>query len=178
MKEKKNKQLTPMQKRFIHEYQIDMNATQAAIRAGYSEKTAYSQGQRLLKHVEVFTRIQQTRQEVIQRLQQDNDDALLKAVDVERRLDQLINFNLKDFVDDNGNPKAIHELTDEQAVCVRELEVLETQIGAHRSFKFYDKIQAIKLKMQRLGMLKEKVETRKIVETYEERRIRQGFDKR
>lgn len=41
------------QKRFAEEYLIDTNATQAAIRAGYSEKTAYSQGQRLLKHVEV-----------------------------------------------------------------------------------------------------------------------------
>ena len=39
--------------RFCDEYLTDMNATQAAIRAGYSEKTAYSQGQRLLKNVEV-----------------------------------------------------------------------------------------------------------------------------
>ena len=45
--------LNEKQKRFIKEYLIDLNATQAAIRAGYSEATAYSQGQRLLKHVEV-----------------------------------------------------------------------------------------------------------------------------
>ena len=41
------------QERFIAEYQIDLNATQAAIRAGYSPHTAYSLGQRLLKHVEL-----------------------------------------------------------------------------------------------------------------------------
>ena len=41
------------QQRFADEYLIDTNATQAAIRAGYSKKTAYSQGQRLLKDVEV-----------------------------------------------------------------------------------------------------------------------------
>lgn len=41
------------QQLFVEEYIIDRNATQAAIRAGYSERTAYSQGQRLLKHVEV-----------------------------------------------------------------------------------------------------------------------------
>lgn len=41
------------QKRFADEYLIDCNATQAAIRSGYSEKTAYSQGQRMLKNVEV-----------------------------------------------------------------------------------------------------------------------------
>lgn len=45
--------LTDKQKRFCEEYIIDCNATQAAIRAGYSEKTAYSQGQRLLKNVEI-----------------------------------------------------------------------------------------------------------------------------
>lgn len=38
---------------FAAEYAIDQNATQAAIRAGYSEQTAYSQGSRLLKNVEV-----------------------------------------------------------------------------------------------------------------------------
>lgn len=41
------------QKKFADEYLIDCNATQAAIRAGYSEKTAYSTGQRMLKNVEV-----------------------------------------------------------------------------------------------------------------------------
>ncbi len=45
--------MTEKQKRFCEEYLIDCNATQAAIRAGYSEKTAYSIGQRLLKNVEV-----------------------------------------------------------------------------------------------------------------------------
>lgn len=38
---------------FAREYLIDRNATQAAIRAGYSAKTAYSQGERLLRNVEV-----------------------------------------------------------------------------------------------------------------------------
>lgn len=45
--------LTAKQQRFCDEYLIDLNATQAAIRAGYSKKTAYSQGQRMLKNVEV-----------------------------------------------------------------------------------------------------------------------------
>lgn len=45
--------MTPKAKRFVDEYMVDLNATQAAIRAGYSAKTAYSAGQRLLKHVEV-----------------------------------------------------------------------------------------------------------------------------
>ena len=45
------------QARFAAEYLSDLNATQAAIRSGYSAKTAYSQGQRLLSHVEVAAEI-------------------------------------------------------------------------------------------------------------------------
>lgn len=45
--------MTERHKRFADEYLIDTNATQAAIRAGYSKKTAYSQGERLLKNVEI-----------------------------------------------------------------------------------------------------------------------------
>lgn len=46
------------QRRFADEYLIDLNITQAAIRAGYSLKTAYSQGQRLMKNVEVKSYIE------------------------------------------------------------------------------------------------------------------------
>ena len=45
--------LTAQQRLFVAEYLKDNTATQAAIRAGYSEKTAYSIGQRLLKKVEI-----------------------------------------------------------------------------------------------------------------------------
>ncbi len=45
--------LTPKQQRFVAEYLIDLNATQAAIRAGYSAKTAKQIGQRLLTFVDV-----------------------------------------------------------------------------------------------------------------------------
>ena len=45
--------LTPKQKRFCQEYLIDLNATQAAVRAGYSEKTAYSVGNENLRKPEI-----------------------------------------------------------------------------------------------------------------------------
>lgn len=45
--------LTAKQKAFVQEYLVDLNATQAAIRAGYSAKTAGSIGQRLLTKVEI-----------------------------------------------------------------------------------------------------------------------------
>lgn len=51
--------LTAKQKKFVAEYLIDLNATQAAIRAGYSEKTARSMGQRMLTFVDIQEAIQQ-----------------------------------------------------------------------------------------------------------------------
>ena len=51
--------LTEKQKRFCEEYLIDLNATQAAIRAGYSEKTAYTIGQKLTKKNEVKAYIEE-----------------------------------------------------------------------------------------------------------------------
>lgn len=48
-----NKKPNPKQKRFCEEYIIDLNATQAAIRAGYSKKTAQEQSSRLLSYVMV-----------------------------------------------------------------------------------------------------------------------------
>jgi phage terminase small subunit len=51
--------MNSQQQQFVDEYLVDLNATQAAIRAGYSEKTAYSQGQRLLKNVEIAKAVQE-----------------------------------------------------------------------------------------------------------------------
>lgn len=56
--------LTAKQKRFCEEYIIDCNATQAAIRAGYSEKTANEQGTRLLAKVSVQKYIKELMSEV------------------------------------------------------------------------------------------------------------------
>lgn len=50
--------LTPKQKCFVGEYLVDLSATQAAIRAGYSEKTAEQQGYRLLRNVQVAGAVQ------------------------------------------------------------------------------------------------------------------------
>jgi len=55
--------------RFVAEYLIDRNATQAAIRAGYSERTAYSQGCRLLKDAEVRRLIEESSANLRERLQ-------------------------------------------------------------------------------------------------------------
>ena len=68
--------LTPKQQRFVEEYLVDLNATQAAIRAGYSAKTARAQGQRMLTKVDIEEAIQAAQQERSVRVQCTQDSVL------------------------------------------------------------------------------------------------------
>ncbi len=74
--------LTPKQQCFVEEYLIDLNATQAAIRAGYSEKTANEQGARLLANVSVSQTIQRSMQERSKRTEITQDDVLRRWWDI------------------------------------------------------------------------------------------------
>ncbi|GHU75840.1 hypothetical protein AGMMS49992_20530 [Clostridia bacterium] len=71
--------MTPKQQRFVDEYMADLNATQAAIRAGYSEKTAYSIGSRMLNNVEVSQAIELRRK----------DESLRSGYDIQRIFDGI-----------------------------------------------------------------------------------------
>lgn len=83
--------MTPRQEKFCVEYLIDLNATQAAIRAGYREKTAYSMGQRLLKNVEIKSRIKKMRDDYY-------DKAIMSAKEVEYLLSKAGRGELKEEV--------------------------------------------------------------------------------
>jgi phage terminase small subunit len=61
--------LNPKQSRFVAEYLKDSNATQAAIRAGYSAKTAYSQGHDLLKRPEIRAQIEEANSRRVKKLE-------------------------------------------------------------------------------------------------------------
>lgn len=61
--------LTPKQQRFVQEYLIDLNATQAAIRAGYSKRTAKQQGARLLTNADICAAVAKGQQRVSERLE-------------------------------------------------------------------------------------------------------------
>lgn len=82
--------LTPKQQLFVEEYLIDFNATQAAIRAGYSENTAYSQGPRLLENVEIQRGIEKGKQKLIKKLD-------IKKEDIIRDLIRIKEDNIEDF---------------------------------------------------------------------------------
>lgn len=70
--------LTPKQEQFCKEYLVDLNATQAAIRAGYSKRTAKSQGQRLLTKVDIQKEIQSLMDKRSKRVEIDADWVLMK----------------------------------------------------------------------------------------------------
>lgn len=71
-------ELTDRQRRFVDEYLLDLNATQAAIRSGYSAKTASSQGERLLRNVEVARAVAAAMEERSVRTRLNQDRVLLE----------------------------------------------------------------------------------------------------
>ena len=112
-------ELTAKQQAFVEEYLIDLNATQSAIRAGYSEKTAYSQGQRLLKNVEVASRIDEA-------LAKRSERTEITADNVLRELAKLAFSNIEDYVRIDGEGLArvdLSEATRDQMAAVGEITV-------------------------------------------------------
>lgn len=77
-------ELTDKQARFCEEYLIDLNATQAAIRAGYSEKTANEQGARLLANVSVQEKIAELKAERAKRTEMTQDSVIQELAAVAR----------------------------------------------------------------------------------------------
>nr|DAJ87474.1 MAG TPA: Terminase small subunit [Caudoviricetes sp.] len=73
--------LTDKQKRFIEEYLIDLNATQAAIRAGYSERTAYSIGEENLKKPGIKRAIDEAQSNRSNRVQITQDDVIRMLIE-------------------------------------------------------------------------------------------------
>lgn len=99
--------LNAKQEAFAHEYIKDLNITQSAIRAGYSEKTAHSQGSRLLNHVEVSQLIQKLKHQRCEASKVDAEYVLrrLKAIDELDILD-IVQDDLMSFKPLNEWPKS------------------------------------------------------------------------
>ncbi len=94
--------LTPKQECFVAEYLIDLNATQAAIRAGYSEKTAYSIGQENLKKPEVAEAVIAAQAERSERTEITQDYVLTSIMETMERCKQA-----KPVTYQNGDPVLI-----------------------------------------------------------------------
>ena len=83
--------MTPKQEKFCVEYIIDLNATQAALRAGYSKRTAYSIGNEILKKPEIKTRINELRSKEFKK-------SIMTAEEVEARLSKAARGELQEEV--------------------------------------------------------------------------------
>lgn len=147
--------LTPRQQAFVREYLIDLNATQAATRAGYSAKTANEQGSRLLTNVSVRSAIEHAMQERGKRAELTADRVLLE-------LRRLAFFDIRKIFNDDGTLKRVTDLDDDTAAAIMSIEMVEIgddgQLAMNKKFKASDKKGAIELAMRHLGMLKDRVE--------------------
>lgn len=166
-------ELNPKQRAFVREYLIDLNATQAAIRAGYSEDTAYSQGQRLLKHVEIqkavaaaqnlrAERTEITADRVLQELAKIGFSDIRKAV---RWHSSLVTEEdnpdggdiavIKRIVTNQVEIIASEDIDDETAAAIAEIS--QTTQGGLK-IKFHDKRAALVDIGKHIGMFVEKHE--------------------
>jgi phage terminase small subunit len=152
--------LTEKQRSFIEEYLVDLNATQAALRAGYSEKTAYSQGQRLLKNVEIQDIIQERMKERSKRTEVTSDRVV-------EELAKIAFSDLKDFVhwDENGVTILDSEHVDGSVLAeISETTNIQTFPNGGESeriqkkVKPHDKMKALEMLGKHLGMFKETVQ--------------------
>ena len=126
------RRLKPKQRRFVEEYLVDLNATQAAIRAGYSAKTAREIGaENLTKPI-----IQAALKEVL--------DGRMKSCEIsgERVLREIARIALSDIraaYNEEGKLKRVVDFDDEFAPAVAGIEVSYGKYGKKTSIKLWDK---------------------------------------
>lgn len=136
--------LTEKQARFVAEYLVDMNATEAAKRAGYSEKTAYSIGFENLRKPEIQEAIQAAMEDRAKRTEITQDAVL-------RELAAIGFAKATDFVqirDSRVHLSETDSLTDEQRRAIAGIK--EGKFGIE--LKLHDKLKALELLGQHLGM--------------------------
>ena len=163
------KKLTPKQKAFVSEYLIDKNATQAAFRAGYSKKTAYSMGQENLKKPEIKRAIQKAMQKREERTEITQDRVLLEYA-------RIAFFDPRKLFRSDGSPKPIEELDTDTAAALAGLEVREEfeGTGQDRVFTGYTKKYRLANKMGALNSLAKYVQLFDVKKTEEKEENENG----
>lgn len=146
--------LTPKQKMFIDEYLIDLNATQAAIRAGYSPNNADKIGSELLGKTRVSDAIKTAMAERSKRTGINQDRILMELAKI-----ALVNpENVVNFDEATIREDALPEdLAAVASVKVKRFPTKDGE-GIEREIKFYDKTKALDLAGRHLGMFKDKLE--------------------
>ena len=145
--------MTAKQERFVQEYLIDLNATQAAIRAGYSPKTAQEQSARLLSKVMIQTAISKAQAERSRRTGINQDRVI-------REIAKLAFLNPVDVIDmDEATVKGEAHRDDTACIASVKVKNIPTDDGAitEREVKTYDKLKALELLGKHLGMFTDKL---------------------
>lgn len=137
------------QDRFVEEYLIDLNAKQAAIRAGYKPNNADVVGYQLLQKTSVKNAIEKAMAERSRRTGITQDRVL-------EELAKLAFVNIADVIDfDNASVR--RSATDEDLACIQSVKVKPVEFGTEREVKMYDKKGSLELLGRHLGMFKDNV---------------------
>lgn len=149
--------LTRKQQRFVSEYLKDLNATQAAIRCGYSAKTARVQASRLLTNAAIASEIADGQQKQLKR-------ADLSATRTLEEIRRLAFADLRKLFDEQGNLKPIHLLDDEAAASIASIEVVKKNLAAGdnqtdtvHKLKVWDKTRNLEMLAKHFGLLEDKI---------------------
>lgn len=135
------KKLTKRQQVFVAEYFKDMNATRAAIAAGYSKKSAESQGSQLLKHPKVSAEIAKKSASLLGKAE----------ITAEKVLEEIGNVAFLDprkFLNPDGTLKEFASLDADVACAIAGFEVSETgndKKARVRKIRLADKLKALEL---------------------------------
>lgn len=151
--------LTPKQERFVQEYLIDLNATQASIRAGYSPRTANEQASRLLANVGVGAAVSKALAERSRRVGV-NQDRVMRELGrlLLARMDHVAEWQ----ADGTLRVRPTEELDEDTLAAIQEISSTETVLSANKQqtllsrklkVKLHDKGRALSLLMEHLGMI-------------------------
>lgn len=143
--------LTAKQKRFVEEYLIDLNATQAYIRAGYKNyDSAGVEANKTLNNPKIRQAVDEAMAERSRRTG-INQDRILQEIA------KLALVNMNDVVD-LQTARIKPEATKEDLACIQSIKIKPTEFGEEREIKFYDKKGSLELAGRHLGMFKDKVD--------------------
>ncbi|HEX5362350.1 MAG TPA: terminase small subunit [Fluviicoccus sp.] len=149
--------LNHKQQRFIDEYLVDLNATQAAIRAGYSPKTAGSQAFDLLKKPEIQQAIEEARQKTANKLEITRERVLEEYA-------KLAFLDPRRFYNEDGTLKKVPDMDADTAAALQGFEVDEIKmgedspaIGVTQKIKWHDKKAALDSIARMMGWNQDKV---------------------
>lgn len=148
--------LTPKQERFCLEYMKDLNATQAAVRTGYSEKAAEVQGHRMLRNVKVATRIQALMNKRSQKLEITADLVLQEIL-------KLAQFDIADIYDESGKLLPVKDIPERARKALVGIDIYTdftegVEVGETKKVKMADKLRALELLGKHLKLFTDRVE--------------------